>query len=79
MITKREYNKRMADLERRAADNSAQQESLLASKQYEKLNATYDEEYDIRDAIKDLQWEWDTRKWTGADWNSWDLIRQNID
>jgi hypothetical protein len=79
MITKREYNKRMADLERRAADNSTKQKELIASEQYDGLRALYDEEYEIRDAIKGLQGEWDTRKWTASDWNSWDLITSNID
>lgn len=42
-------------------------------------NLLYDAKHDLEDRLESLERQWDTRNWTGSDWNTWELVAQNID
>jgi hypothetical protein len=43
------------------------------------LNVMYDQEYEILEGIRSLEYQRDTRNWTASEWITSGLIAQNID
>ena len=83
-ITKKQYNARSRFL---ALALSTVQQILTEAKRtnganlvdIEDWNEFHDQERGIEKAQDALEHEWDTRKWTAAEWSSWNLITSNID
>ena len=84
-ITKAQYNVRIRELTQKLAyvktgiEEIEREPDGLTLDQCEQVNALYDQEYEINEAISDLTREWGTRNWTGSDWSTHSLVMQNID
>lgn len=42
-------------------------------------NRLHDKKHELEQELQFLEDRWETRNWTGSDWNSWELITSNID
>lgn len=92
-ITKRQYTKQMTELQAELdavttewetkSDFLYQNSKTLSRDEIntinDELNALQDKEFELKDAIKWLQYDWDHRNWTAAEWNMHELVFQNID
>ena len=89
-ITKPQYNKRMAALVAKLA--LAEAEVLIMCELFEDAvpgsitseladfgNSFHDRVWEIQQEIKSLDFEWNTRHFTGSDWNEYALVMNNID
>jgi cell division protein FtsL len=77
------YNNRIAEkqkeLEAIKNEIKTRDWSKFAHLSQEEANAIYDKEYQVEQEIRDLEHDRDTRNWTGAEWNSWNLMIDNVD
>lgn len=55
------------------------QMSIKISKIGEYWNNLHDKKWELEKELQLLEDRWETRNWTGADWNSWELVTSNID
>ncbi len=84
-ITKKEYQERQKVLLEAIDEQKEIQkqiEKMFNDDDYslgDKWNDAEDKIYDLEKELNFLDDEWDTRNWTGQDWNEWDLISNNID
>ena len=42
-------------------------------------NGLHDKQRELEQELTFLEDRWDRRNWTGSDWNSWELVINNID
>lgn len=42
-------------------------------------NSLHDKQRELEKELDFLEDRWDRRNWTGSDWNSWELVANNID
>ena len=75
-MTKRTYTKQMNDLQAALDANQIAQNAPMTDAEY---NALYDAEYAILEAIQSLEWDWTHRNTTQAEYNTLNLVCQNID
>ena len=88
-ITKPQYNKRMAALVAKLA--FAEVDVLIMCELFEQAteeitpeladfgNSFHDRVWELQQEIKSLDFEWNTRHFTGSDWNEYALVMNNID
>lgn len=86
-ITKRTYTKQMTELTALKADFNIAIAFRLAAigdrqvsiDEADSINDMHDKVSELEQMIKDLEGRWQTRNWSGSDWNTHSLIAQNID
>lgn len=89
-MTRKEYNQRKAELTKQLATirNILQRADESDGKCFcvesadrvrDIWNMYNDTESDIERKLSDLESDWETRNWTAADWQSWNLIAANVD
>lgn len=86
-ITKREYTKQMNDLtaliasfELAIAFRIAEiGDRKISIEEGDSINDMHDKVWELKQDTKALESRWNTRNWTGSDWNTYALIAQNID
>ena len=87
-LTKREYVKTKAILERELAIVNAELAALDAAydegefimgDEIEHWNFLHDSQSEWTEALRGLEHDWSTRNWTAADWQSYALVQSNID
>lgn len=89
-ITKRQYEAKKAALETRLLQLHLQEKDLndrtiaaeivpVPQRFIDEFDRITDEEWEIKQALRDLEMTWNTRNWTYNDWQQWDLVTANID
>lgn len=88
-ITKRQYDKQRAALELRAATLEQMEAELtartleagypVAQEAIDEFDAILSEQWEIKQALRQLETAWTTRNWTALDWQQWELVAANID
>lgn len=89
-ITKSQYTKRMNALLAKKALAESEVEIMcqlfenhsgdaISLELTDWANGFHDAVWNIDQEIKALDFEWNTRNFTGSDWNSYELVASNID
>lgn len=85
-MTKEQYQARITKLQRFQETNSRKieewhqwMEKNPNSPEWQDKNYLYDRKYAIKQLIDSVHHQWETRDWTAAEWNSYNLMINNID
>ena len=78
-MTKRQLEKITARITAEIQGIEDRINQLIHDKKYESLNFLNDRIYDLKKEAESAKWLYETRNWTYSDFQSWDLVCQNID
>ncbi len=78
-MTKRQLEKITARITAEIQGIEDRMNQLIHDKKYDSLNFLNDRIYDLKKEAESAKWLYETRNWTSSDFQSWDLVCQNID
>ncbi len=78
-LTKKAYQARMDAIAESMLKLGQVLAMLEAAGQYDSMNVIHDASWKLGEDTRSLEFEWNTRNWTSADWTSYSLVASNID
>lgn len=78
-MTKKQYNQQKNVLLEKLESIRMEIEKMIESDQTNDVNDMYDKEYETETEIRFLDKAWETRNWTAAEWNTYELMTSNTD
>jgi len=78
-MTKAQLDKTITRINEEIQQIEDRMNQLIHDKKYDSLNMLNDRIYDLKKEAESAKWLYETRNWTSSDFQSWDLVCQNID